>query len=120
MNDLVTPFLVVFLGEHLPGPVEGWTPDQLSPVSPAPAATRRRPRRALCCAEARLWRPQAVMAVRHDALDACVAPLQETLLDVEADCYWCLCKLIEGIQDHYTYSQPGIQRAVFKIEELVT
>ncbi len=41
------------------------------------------------------------------------------MLEVEADCYWCLCKLVEGIQDHYTYAQPGIQRAVFKIKELV-
>ena len=45
--------------------------------------------------------------------------LQSTLLEVEADCYWCLCKLIECIQDHYTYAQPGIQRTVFKIKELV-
>lgn len=44
--------------------------------------------------------------------------LQEILLEVEADCYWCMCKLVEGIQDHYTYAQPGIQRAVFKIKEL--
>lgn len=41
------------------------------------------------------------------------------MLAVEADCYWCLCKLVEGIQDHYTYAQPGIQRAVFRIKELV-
>lgn len=41
------------------------------------------------------------------------------MLDVEADCYWCLCKLLEGIQDHYTYAQPGIQRTVFRLKELV-
>jgi len=41
------------------------------------------------------------------------------MLDVEADCYWCLCKLISGVQDQYTYAQPGIQRAVFKIHELI-
>jgi hypothetical protein len=41
------------------------------------------------------------------------------MLDVEADCYWCLSKLISGVQDQYTYAQPGIQRAVFKIHELV-
>lgn len=45
--------------------------------------------------------------------------LQNVMLDVEADCYWCLCKLIHGIQDQYTYAQPGIQRAVFKIHELI-
>lgn len=41
------------------------------------------------------------------------------MLDVEADCYWCLSKLIHGIQDQYTHAQPGIQRAVYRIHELV-
>lgn len=38
---------------------------------------------------------------------------------VEADSYWCLTKLLDGIQDHYTFSQPGLQRMVFKMEELI-
>jgi hypothetical protein len=50
-------------------------------------------------------------------LDACT--LQAIMLDVEADCYWCLSKLLEGIQDHYTYAQPGIQRTVFRVKELI-
>jgi hypothetical protein len=33
MNDLVTPFLGVFLSEHLPGPPESWREDQLTEVS---------------------------------------------------------------------------------------
>ena len=37
----------------------------------------------------------------------------------EADAYWCLCKLLDGIQDHYTHAQPGIQRTVFRLTELV-
>jgi len=37
----------------------------------------------------------------------------------EADSYWCLCKLLDGIQDHYTHAQPGIQRTVFRLKELV-
>lgn len=37
----------------------------------------------------------------------------------EADAYWCLCKLLDGIQDHYTHAQPGIQRTVFRLKELV-
>lgn len=41
------------------------------------------------------------------------------VLDIEADCYWCLCKLLDGIQDHYTYSQPGIQKTLFHVRELV-
>eukprot|EP00899_Mesostigma_viride_P003315 jgi/Mesvir1/12985/Mv05995-RA.1 len=44
---------------------------------------------------------------------------KDDLLDVEADCYWCLSKLLDGIQDHYTFSQPGIQRQVFRLKELV-
>lgn len=44
---------------------------------------------------------------------------QAVMLDVEADCYWCLSKLLDGIQDHYTDAQPGIQRTVFKVKELV-
>lgn len=41
------------------------------------------------------------------------------MICAEADSYWCLCKLLDGIQDHYTHAQPGIQRTVFRLEELV-
>ena len=41
------------------------------------------------------------------------------MICAEADAYWCLCKLLDGIQDHYTHAQPGIQRTVFRLEELV-
>ena len=44
---------------------------------------------------------------------------QQELDEVEADAYWCLSKLIDSIQDHYTDSQPGIQRMVFKLSHLV-
>ena len=75
MNDLATPFLAIFLGEHLPGPIDSWRIEQLS---------------------------------------------ESMMLQVEADCYWCLCKLVEAIQDHYTYAQPGIQRTVFRIQSVVS
>ena len=42
-----------------------------------------------------------------------------TVGGAEADAYWCLCKLLDGIQDHYTHAQPGIQRTVFRLTELV-
>lgn len=42
MNDLVTPFLAVFLSEVLPGQLETWTPDSLSEVGTQPAASRLR------------------------------------------------------------------------------
>ncbi|KAK9800801.1 hypothetical protein WJX73_006841 [Symbiochloris irregularis] len=74
INDLVTPFLAVFLSAHLQGPLEDWQVDSLS---------------------------------------------EEDMLSVEADSYFCLSKLLDGIQDHYTYAQPGIQRTVFSMKELV-
>jgi len=44
----------------------------------------------------------------------------EAMQEVEADCYWCLTNLLAGIQDHYTSDQPGVQRMVMRLEELVT
>jgi hypothetical protein len=38
---------------------------------------------------------------------------------VEADSFWCLSKLLDGIQDNYIFAQPGIQRSVRKMAELV-
>ncbi|XP_038877768.1 TBC1 domain family member 22B [Benincasa hispida] len=74
INDLATPFLVVFLSEYLEGGVEKWSISDLSP---------------------------------------------DKITNIEADCYWCLSKLLDGMQDHYTFAQPGIQRLVFKLKELV-
>ncbi|XP_038989614.1 TBC1 domain family member 22B-like isoform X3 [Phoenix dactylifera] len=74
INDLVTPFLMVFLSEHLDGGMESWSVSDLSP---------------------------------------------QKISNVEADCYWCLSKLLDSMQDHYTFAQPGIQRLIFKLKELV-
>ncbi|XP_058780268.1 GTPase-activating protein GYP1-like [Vicia villosa] len=74
INDLVTPFFVVFLSEYLEGSIDTWTMSDLS---------------------------------------------SDKISNVEADCYWCLSKLLDGMQDHYTFAQPGIQRLVFKLKELV-
>ncbi|KAK3005241.1 hypothetical protein RJ639_015922 [Escallonia herrerae] len=74
INDLVTPFFVVFLAEHLEGSVDGWSIVDLT---------------------------------------------TDTISNVEADCFWCLSKLLDGMQDHYTFAQPGIQRLVFKLKEVV-
>lgn len=43
----------------------------------------------------------------------------ETFLAVEADSFWCLTKLLDGIQDNYTFAQPGIQRQIVKLKELI-
>jgi len=37
----------------------------------------------------------------------------------EADCYWCFCKFLDTLQTHYTFGQPGIQEACFKVKELL-
>jgi len=44
---------------------------------------------------------------------------EEILSAVEADTFWCLTKLLDGIQDHYTPSQPGLQRMVHRLELLM-
>ncbi|XP_073101846.1 uncharacterized protein [Elaeis guineensis] len=74
INDLVTPFLMVFLSEHLDGGMESWSVLDLSP---------------------------------------------QKISNVKADCYWCLSQLLDGMQDHYTFAQPGIPRLSFKLKELV-
>ena len=45
--------------------------------------------------------------------------LPKAVLDaVEADSFWCLTKLLDGIQDHYIVAQPGIQRQVSALRDL--
>ncbi|TFY60549.1 hypothetical protein EVJ58_g5076 [Rhodofomes roseus] len=38
---------------------------------------------------------------------------------VEADTFWCLSRLLDGIQDNYIATQPGIHRSVKRMAELV-
>uniref|UniRef100_A0A1E1X5Y6 Putative ypt/rab-specific gtpase-activating protein gyp1 n=1 Tax=Amblyomma aureolatum TaxID=187763 RepID=A0A1E1X5Y6_9ACAR len=76
MNDLVTPFFVVFLQEHVPKEAE-------------------------------------VETFMVDRLE------QSVLQDIEADSFWCMSKLLDGIQDNYTFAQPGIQSKVNTLKELI-
>ncbi|KAM4675635.1 LOW QUALITY PROTEIN: TBC1 domain family member 22A [Discoglossus pictus] len=77
INDLVTPFFVVFIGDYMGDEEEVENVD----VSSLP---------------------------------------EEVLRNIEADSYWCMSKLLDGIQDNYTFAQPGIQRKVKMLEELVS
>lgn len=43
----------------------------------------------------------------------------DDLQGVEADVYWCLCRLLEGISDHYTAGQAGIQRMIHTMRTIV-
>ncbi|KAG7446344.1 RabGAP/TBC [Guyanagaster necrorhizus] len=46
--------------------------------------------------------------------------LPSPVLDaIEADSFWCLSRLLDGIQDNYIFAQPGIQRSVRRMAELV-
>lgn len=45
---------------------------------------------------------------------------QDMLRSIEADSFWCMSKLLDGIQDNYTFAQPGIQKKVKALEELVS
>ena len=46
--------------------------------------------------------------------------LPENVLNaVEADSFWCLSRLLDGIQDNYISAQPGIHRSVKRMSELV-
>jgi TBC1 domain family member 2 len=48
------------------------------------------------------------------------ALLSPTALNaLEADCFWCLSKLLDGIQDNYISGQPGIHRSVKYLSGLV-
>ena len=31
----------------------------------------------------------------------------DKLIDIEGDCYWCFCKLMDRVEDMYTREQPG-------------
>eukprot|EP01119_Soliformovum_irregulare_P004473 TRINITY_DN1548_c0_g1_i2.p1 TRINITY_DN1548_c0_g1~~TRINITY_DN1548_c0_g1_i2.p1 ORF type:complete len:619 (-),score=107.50 TRINITY_DN1548_c0_g1_i2:889-2745(-) len=78
INDLATPFFVVFLSAHLQM--------EMDEVCALPDLDE------IATSDLRL---------------------------IEADTYWCLTKLLDGIQDNYTFSQPGIQRMIHKLSELV-
>ncbi|XP_057297209.1 TBC1 domain family member 22B-like isoform X2 [Hydractinia symbiolongicarpus] len=75
INDLVVPFFVVFLSEHVDKEVETYNINNVS----------------------------------KDKLDM-----------VEADTYWCVSKLLDGIQDNYTFAQPGIQTKVNTLKNLIS
>mmetsp|Transcript_3655 Transcript_3655/g.9275 ORF Transcript_3655/g.9275 Transcript_3655/m.9275 type:complete len:416 (+) Transcript_3655:73-1320(+) len=43
----------------------------------------------------------------------------ESLEVVEADCFWCLSKVLSEKHDHYTHGQPGVQRMVQRYREVL-
>ena len=49
--------------------------------------------------------------VEVESFDVSCLP-EEILRSVEADTFWSFSKLLDSIQDNYTFAQPGIQRMV--------
>uniref|UniRef100_A0A6A7G6Q1 Ypt/Rab-GAP domain of gyp1p superfamily protein isoform 1 n=2 Tax=Hirondellea gigas TaxID=1518452 RepID=A0A6A7G6Q1_9CRUS len=58
-------------------------------------------------------------ALGRDFSKKCADLDDKEFFNIEADTFWCLSKLLEGIQDHYIFAQPGLQRMVFKLKELI-
>ena len=65
-------------------------------------------------------KPRAEVTADTDPELFDVAHLPKTALAaIEADTFWCLSKLLDGIQDNYISHQPGIQRLVQRMRDLV-
>lgn len=45
---------------------------------------------------------------------------KDTLLNIEADCYWCFTKMMDKIQTNYTHNQPGLARMMKQMQEIIT
>ncbi len=106
MNDLVTPLYIVFLGEFMPLAVE-----LQGEVDESEFDNEG-------CQEGN---NNAMKGSNEDTIEATAAslPPEDIFDEIEADVYWCLTKLLDNIQDHYTAMQPGLQRMTLKLEDLV-
>ena len=61
----------------------------------------------------------SILFVDVESEDIDIGQLSKGDLDkIEADSFWCMSKLLEGIQDNYTFAQPGIQTKVAALKEL--
>ncbi|XP_011917881.1 PREDICTED: TBC1 domain family member 22A isoform X6 [Cercocebus atys] len=100
INDLVTPFFVVFICEYIE--ISRHVTKQETQMTN------------------KLKKPSNFTEAEEvDTVDVSGVPA-EVLRNIEADTYWCMSKLLDGIQDNYTFAQPGIQMKVKMLEELVS
>jgi hypothetical protein len=93
INDLVTPFFVVFLSEY----IDNGKRYLLNKI---------------------IFLLFFKLDIEIENFDISSLPETNRKL-VEADSYWATSHLLEGIQDNYTFAQPGIQYKVRTLEELV-
>lgn len=60
-------------------------------------------------------------AIPTDVHKCDISKIPENIMKaVEADTFWCLSKLLDGIQDNYTHAQPGIHRQLNKMKEIIS
>ena len=93
INDLVTPFFQVFLSAYIgmPSPSLHAVSDSLN-----------------------------VALTDCDPANFDPATLPPNVLTaIEADSFWCLSRLLDGIQDNYISQQPGIHRSVKRMQDLI-
>lgn len=49
-----------------------------------------------------------------------VSDIDESILqEIEADCFWCFSKLLDGLQDLYTKDQPGLYKMLESLQNVV-
>ncbi|XP_023230028.1 TBC1 domain family member 22B-like [Centruroides sculpturatus] len=66
-----------------------------------------------------LFQQEIVQEVNTEVEEYDVSELsRDKLQEIEADSFWCMSKLLDGIQDNYTFAQPGIQSKVNLLKEL--
>lgn len=44
---------------------------------------------------------------------------EEQYKEIEADCFWCFSKLLDGLQDLYTKDQPGLYKMLDNLQNLI-
>jgi hypothetical protein len=44
---------------------------------------------------------------------------EDLLLEIEADSYWCFTKMMDRIQTNYTNNQPGLNKMIQKMEDII-
>jgi len=108
INDLATPLLAVFLSEYCDedGVVLGGYGINVAPKGNGDAVATAN-------------EASALEILLRDGGGILGEFPPDVLRNAEADCYWCLTNLLAGIQDHYTSDQPGVQRMVMRLQELV-
>jgi TBC1 domain family member 2 len=94
INDLVTPFFLVFLMDLIDH-------GKIASLDKAKEIDR-----------------SSHIDIEIEKFDLCSLSESDRRL-VEADSFWATSYLLEGIQDNYTFAQPGIQYKLRTLEELI-